>query len=73
MFLGVQDIVPLSQIAPSGLLQTLNFLRSTPGYIGSWPKAGFLDLLPFNLGGSVPDPNGFSRLPFGLVRSGAGQ
>lgn len=73
MFLGVQDIAPLTQAAPSGLLQTLNLLRSTPGYLGSWPRAGFLDLLPFNLGGSTPDPNGFSRLPFGLWRrQGAG-
>jgi hypothetical protein len=54
-------------------LQTLNMLRSTPGYLGSWPKAGFLDLLPFNLGGTVPDANGFSRLPLGLWRrQGAG-
>ena len=53
-------------------MQTLNFLRSTPGYIGSWPRAGFLDLLPFNLGGSAPDANGFSRLPFGLWRRQGG-
>jgi hypothetical protein len=73
LFLGVQDIPPLGAMPPSGLLQTLNFLRSTPGYIGSWPRAGFLDLLPFNLGGSVPDENGFSRLPFGVWRrQGAG-
>jgi len=73
LFLGVQDTAPLSAIPPSGLLQTFNFLRSTPGYIGSWPRAGFLDLLPFNLGGSTPDANGFSRLLFGLWRrQGAG-
>jgi hypothetical protein len=57
---------------PTGLLQTLNFLRSTPGYLGSWPRAGFLDFLPQNLGGSVPDPDGFSRLPFGLWRRQGG-
>jgi hypothetical protein len=65
---GVQDIPPLSELPTSGLFQTLNLLRSTPGYIGSWPRAGFLDLLPFNLGGSVSDANGFSRLPFGVWR-----
>lgn len=53
-------------------MQTLNMLRSTPGYIGSWPAAGFLDILPFNLGGSQPDPNGFSKLPFGLWRRQGG-
>ncbi len=68
LFLGVQDIAPLGDLQPTGLLQTLQMIRTTPGYIGSWPKAGFLDLLPFNLGGSVPDANGFSRLPFGVWR-----
>jgi hypothetical protein len=72
LFLGIQDVPPLTDIPTSGLLQTLNLLRSTPGYIGSWPAAGFLDLLPFNLGGTVPDPNGFSRLPFGLWRRQGG-
>ena len=73
LFLGIQDIPPLAAIPPTGLLQTFNFLRSTPGYIGSWPRAGFLDLLPFNLGGSVPDANGFSKLLFGIWRrQGAG-
>jgi hypothetical protein len=72
LFLGVQDIAPLVNIQPTGLLQTYNLLRATPGYIGSWPRAGFLDLLPFNLGGSVPDENGFSRLPLGLWRRQGG-
>jgi len=72
LFLGIQDIPPLTAIPPTGLLQTVNLLRSTPGYIGSWPRAGFLDLLPFNLGGSAPDPDGFSRLPLGLWRRQGG-
>ena len=68
LFLGVQDMASLGDFQPSGLLKTLQLIRTTPGYIGSWPKAGYLELLPFNLGGSVPDANGFSRLPFGLWR-----
>jgi hypothetical protein len=73
LFLGIQDIAPLGDLQPTGLLKTLQMIRTTPGYVGSWPKAGFLELLPFNLGGSVPDENGFSRLPFGLWRrQGAG-
>lgn len=72
MFLGIQDL-PRETAAPgSGLMQTLNLLKSTPGYIGSSPPAGFLDLLPFNLGGSAPDANGFSRLPFGVWRRQGG-
>jgi hypothetical protein len=72
LFLGIQDIPPLSSTPTAGLLQTLNLLRATPGYLGSWPAAGFLDILPFNLGGTVPDPNGFSRLPLGLWRRQGG-
>lgn len=68
LFLGLQDITPLTQGMPTGILQTLQFLRATPGYLGSWPAAGFLDLLPFNLGGAAPDANGFSQLPLGLWR-----
>lgn len=72
LFVGIQDLPRATAMPGSGLLQTLNMLRSTPGYIGSWPAAGFLDLLPFNLGGTVPDANGFSRLPFGLWRRQGG-
>lgn len=72
LFLSIQDAPPLTALPTSGLLQTLNLLRSTPGYLGSWPTAGFLDLLPLNLGGSVPDPDGFSQLPFGLWRRQGG-
>jgi hypothetical protein len=72
LFLGIQDIPPAADLPTSGLLQTFNLIRSTPGYIGSWPQAGFVDLLPFNLGGTVPDANGFSRLPFGVWRRQGG-
>jgi hypothetical protein len=73
LFLGIQDMAPLGDLQVTGLMQTLQTIRTTPGYLGSWPRAGFLDMLPFNLGGTVPDENGFSRLPFGLWRrQGAG-
>jgi len=67
MFLGVQDMVPLSDLPPKGLMQTLQLIRSTPGYLGGWPKPGFLDVLPLGLGGT-PDQYGFSKLLFGLWR-----
>ncbi|MBC7852530.1 MAG: hypothetical protein IAF94_03755 [Pirellulaceae bacterium] len=67
MFLGVQDMVPLSDLPPKGLLQTLQLIRSTPGYLGGWPKPGFLDALPLGLGGT-PDEYGFSKMLFGLWR-----
>jgi hypothetical protein len=72
LFLGVQDLPRETASGNPGLMQTLNLLRTTPGYVGSWPAAGFLDLLPFNLGGTVPDANGFSKLLFGLWRRQGG-
>lgn len=68
LFLGIQDSnVPLPG-RPDGFLKTLQIIASTPGYLGSWPKAGYLDWLPFDLSGSEPDVFGFSRLPMGLWR-----
>ena len=73
LFLGVQDMAPLGQMQPTGLLKTFQMIRTLPGYLGSWPKAGYLEMLPLDLGGGVPDENGFSRLPLGLWRrQGAG-
>ena len=73
LFLGVQDLPPAGEVAPRGFLQTIQMLRGTPGYLGAWPKPGFLDLLPLGLGGSPPDEFGFSQLPLGLwKREGAG-
>jgi hypothetical protein len=67
LFLGVQDIAPTTDLRPSGLLQTIQLLRSTPGYLGAWPQLGFLDWLPLGLAGQ-PDAAGFSRLPLGVWR-----
>lgn len=66
LFLGVRDAelnVPPHQ---GGFFQTLQLLQSTPGYLGAWPKLGFLDLLPILAG--QPDAAGFSPLPFGAWR-----
>jgi hypothetical protein len=72
IFLGIKDLPPLGELKPKGLLGTLQMIRSTPGYLGGWPKPGFMDMLPFGLGGR-PDALGFSQLPFGLWRwQGAG-
>jgi hypothetical protein len=68
LFLGVQDNAPLADRQNGGLLQTLMVLRTTPGYLGAWPKPGFLDLLPLGLGGGPPDAYGFSQLPLGVFR-----
>ncbi|MCU0978227.1 MAG: hypothetical protein MUF25_03560 [Pirellulaceae bacterium] len=68
LFLGVQDSEPLSDRPGGGLLQSLLALRTTPGYLGAWPKPGFLDWLPVGLGGGPPDANGYSQLPLGVFR-----
>lgn len=69
LFLGIQDTTPTVDPRTPGFLQTLQLLQTTPGYIGAWPKPGFLDLLPFNLGGGRnPDPSGYSKLLLGWRR-----
>jgi hypothetical protein len=68
LFLGVQDVAPGTNLQPRGVLEVLQLLRETPGYLGSWPKLGFLDRLPIGLIESAPDPFGFSRLLFGIWR-----
>ena len=67
LFVGVQDHLPLAQPRPTDVLKLLQIARTAPGYLGAWPKPGFLDLLPGGLSGT-PDDEGFSMLPFGLTR-----
>lgn len=73
LFLGVQNLPPPMDKKGS-LGGTLQMLKATPGYLGSYPKAGYLDMLPFGaLLSPKPDENGFSQLPFGVWRrEGAG-
>lgn len=68
LFVGIQDNEPLSNMGLGGFLETLMTLQTTPGYLGAWPKSGFLDLLPLGLGGGPPDAHGYSQMPFGLWR-----
>ncbi len=73
LFLGVQDLTPVLGNRRSGLMGTLQMLKTTPGYLGSWPKAGYLEMLPLgNLLASRPDENGFTQLPLGLWRREGG-
>ena len=65
LFFGVRDIPPNTNLQPTGFLEMLRLLRETPAYLGAWPQLGFLDWLPFGLGGGEPDPYGFSRLLLG--------
>ena len=68
LFARVQDVAPPeTDLKPTGFFKTLQILQTTPGYLGAWPKPGFLDMLPFRIGGE-PDIHGFSPLPFGVWR-----
>ncbi len=73
LFLGVQDLTPVLENRRTGLFGTLQMLQKTPGYIGSWPKAGYLEMLPLaGILASRPDADGFSQLPLGLWRREGG-
>ena len=62
MFVGVKDLPAPGVGRSQGLLGMLQLAKSTPGYLGAWPKPGFMDMLPFGLAGR-PDPFGFSQVP----------
>ncbi len=68
MFMGVKDMVPPPPDDSRRLLETLRTLQQTPAYVGAWPFPGYLDRLPFGLGGGPPDAFGFSRLLIGAWR-----
>lgn len=72
LFLGVQNLPPPAD-KKGGLFGggTMQMLKETPGYLGSTPKAGYLDMLPFGLA-PRPDADGFSQLPFGVWRREGG-
>ena len=67
LFLGIQDHVPLARYTPDSVLRLLQIIRTVPGFLGAWPKPGFLDLLPFRLAGE-PDAQGFSQMLLGIWR-----
>lgn len=59
LFAAIQDDLETTvDLRPVSFVKVLDLLRSTPGYIGSWPNAGYLDWLP-RLGGT-PDSEGFT-------------
>lgn len=71
LVLGVKDMPPLEKLRPEGLLRTLDFIRSTPGYLAAWPRAGLLALLPIRLG-PESTADGIQRLLFGVYRLRSG-
>ncbi len=72
VFLGVKDMLPPPPGDSRKLLETLRMLQQMPAYLGAWPLPGYLDRLPFGLGGGPPDAFGFSKLLIGAWRWQAG-
>ena len=68
LFAGVKDMTPPAPGDTKGLIQTFRALKATPGYLGAYPRPGYLDQLPLGLGGGRPDFAGFSRSIIGLWR-----
>ena len=59
VFAAIQnDSVTPVGLGPANIFELLQILKSTPGYVGAWPKPGVLDFLP-RLGGE-PDDDGFT-------------
>jgi hypothetical protein len=72
VFLGVKDMLPPPPDDSRKLLETLRMLQQMPAYLGAWPLPGYLDRLPFGVGGGPPDAFGFSKLLIGAWRWQAG-
>ena len=59
VFVSIQDdTIPESDLRPTNLFDLFKTLKTTPGYLGAYPKPGYLDILP-QLGGQ-PDENGYT-------------
>ncbi len=59
IFASVQgDVPPKTNLQPTNFLELFELFKTTPGYIGAWPKAGYLDLLPAL--GAQPDSEGYT-------------
>lgn len=72
LVLGVKDMPPLEKLRPEGILRTLDFVRSTPGYLAAWPRVGLLALMPIKLG-PESTTDGIQRLLFGVWRLRSGE
>ncbi len=59
VFGAIQDEETSDAIRPRSFFRTLDLLRDAPGYVASWPKAGYIDWMP-KLGGQ-PDQYGFTH------------
>jgi hypothetical protein len=67
IFLAVQDNEALDDLHSVDLLKVLQLVKTTPWYLGAWPRPGFL--APFMRGeAGEPDEQGVAQLPLGFWR-----
>lgn len=59
VFGAIQDEATPASIKANSIFRSIDLFRGAPGYVVSWPKAGYVDWLP-RLGGK-PDPLGFTH------------
>ena len=67
LFVGLEDVPTAAGGSSASVLPWLQVLRTAPGYLGAWPKPGFLDRLPVWLQGET-GADGYSQMPLGLWR-----
>lgn len=67
LFLGVQDLPVLRDDPLDEAPRLLQIFRTLPGYLGAWPKPGFLDMLPSRFIGPA-SAEGISQLLLGIWR-----
>ena len=59
VFAAIQGDLPArTNLRPANLFELWELVKNTPGYIGAWPKPGYLDILPAL--GQNPDPAGYT-------------
>ena len=67
LFVGLENVPTAADRPSPSVLPWLQVLRTAPGYLGAWPKPGFLDRLPVWLQGDT-GADGFSLMPLGVWR-----
>jgi hypothetical protein len=67
LFLGVQDQSVLRDDPMTDAPRLLQIFRTLPGYLGAWPKPGFLDMLPTRIIGPA-SAEGITQLMLGIWR-----
>ncbi len=62
VFAAVQDYLdPNLDLRPKSIMEALDTVKQTPGYVGAWPNPGYTDWMPRL--GAQPDAFGYTHSP----------